>query len=508
MSEGVGAVFALELEYGGITMTSFTAASVVGFLTCFCSSLTDATKNVAARPERAAGEHPATIEVQTVAGGPISTSATCSYDKFFGPNAEQVDWFGYAISIDNGYALIAARGDDDNGNLSGAAHILRLDGKTWVPIQQISPLDAAEADEFGSAVGLHGDRAVVGAWRDDDMGTNSGSAYVFRLDGGSWVQEAKLTASDGLAGDGFGWSAAISGDYVVVGAYARDDRGFNTGAVYIYQRTGMVWSEQVKLLPLDVGLGDEFGYSVAIDGDTLVVGTPGYDFYRPDGGVIHVFQRNGANWNFTALLRSFDGFDDDRFGQSVTVRGDRLIGGSGGDGDAGPSRGSAYVLLSTPLGWVHEAKLTPGPIAAGDRLGGVALDGTTAAIGIYNEIQAPNSLGYVRIFRRAGTTWTAGPSLNDSLAVPDDRYGNAVALSGPLIITGSYYDSFPYHAGTIYSYWLDDSDDVDMRDFLLLQVCYNTPPGLDPCCSPFDTDQDGDVDLDDYADFVPTMNGP
>lgn len=443
------------------------------------------------------------------AGGPVTSATTCHDAKLYGPSGELVDWFGWAISVDGSNVLIAARGDDDGGNLSGAAHVYRVQGKTLVHQQQLMASDFAAGDEFSSAVGLDGDRAIVGAWRQDELGENAGAAYVFRLDDGNWVEEAKLLASDGLPGDGFGYAAAISGDYAVVGAYARDDLGFYTGAAYVFQRAGTTWTQQVKLLPFDVGPGDEFGYSVAIDGDVVVVGTPAYDYVRPDVGAVHVFHRNGGSWEFANLLVAPDGLDGDRFGYSVAVDDGRLIAGSAGTGDAGPSRGAAYVFRRTSSGWVHEAKLHPGPVGPGDRLGGVAIDRNRAVVGIYQEVVNGPTLGYARIFLRDGVTWSPGPTLNDSFAVPDDRYGNSVAVSGPLVLAGSYYDGPPYHAGSVYTYWLDDLDDVDMMDFLLMQICFSDGPVPgDICCEPLDYDDDGDLDAGDYANFAVLMAGP
>lgn len=450
------------------------------------------------------------LETAQTAGGPITTPSVCHSEKLYGPNGEFVDWFGWAIAADGANVLIASRGDDDGGNLAGAAHVYRLFGKSLVHRQQIMPADVEPGDEFGSAVGLHGDRAIVGAWREDERGLDAGAAYIFRLDNGAWVEEAKLTASDGLPGDGFGYAAAISGNYAVVGAYARDDLGFSTGAAYVFHRTGMNWTQQAKLLPFDVGAGDEFGFTVAMDGDVIVIGTPGYDYARPNDGAAHVFRRDGSSWVFTARLLAIDGFDGDHFGRSVSIHGDRIVVGAGGTGDSGLSRGTAYVFAKTPLGWLFEAKLNPGPILNGDRLGGVAIHGKTAAIGIYNEIVDGPAIGYVRLFHREGTTWSTGPSMNDTLAVPDDRYGNAVAISGPLVLVGSYYDGPPYHAGSVYSYWLDDSDDTDMMDYLLMSLCYTggSPGVADVCCASFDVDQDGDIDLNDYSAFKVTMGGP
>ena len=113
---------------------------------------------------------------------------------------------------------------------------------------------------------IAGDTVVVGAYNDDDNGSESGSAYVFTRSGTTWTEQAKLTASDGAADDFFGISVAISGDTVVIGAYADDDNGINSGSAYIYTRSGSTWTEQAKLMASDGVRIDQFGCSVAISG--------------------------------------------------------------------------------------------------------------------------------------------------------------------------------------------------------------------------------------------------
>ena len=122
------------------------------------------------------------------------------------------------------------------------------------------------------SVAIAGDTIVVGAWLDDDNGTDSGSAYVFTRTGTTWTEQAKLTASDGAADDQFGISVAIAGDTIVVGAYRDDDNGTDSGSAYVFTRTGTTWTQQAKLTASDGAADDQFGSSVAIAGDTIVVG--------------------------------------------------------------------------------------------------------------------------------------------------------------------------------------------------------------------------------------------
>jgi len=121
---------------------------------------------------------------------------------------------------------------------------------------KITASDGAGNDRFGISVSVLGDYAIVGSYVDDDKGENSGSAYIFKLTGTTWAEEDKLLASDGTASDFFGYSVSISGDYAVVGSRQNDDNGSNSGSAYIFKRSGISWTEEAKLLPIDGAAND------------------------------------------------------------------------------------------------------------------------------------------------------------------------------------------------------------------------------------------------------------
>ncbi len=145
-------------------------------------------------------------------------------------------------------------------------------------LAKLLPDDGAAGDVFGESVSISGDVAVVGARLDDDNGNASGSAYVFRWNGSAWVQQAKLTASDGAAGDFFGFSVSISGDVAVIGAFFDDDNGINSGSAYVFQKPVGGWvdmTQTAKLTASDGAANDIFGHSVSISGEVAVVGALG-----------------------------------------------------------------------------------------------------------------------------------------------------------------------------------------------------------------------------------------
>ena len=214
---------------------------------------------------------------------------------------------------------------------------------------KLTASDAAAGDQFGFSVAISGETAVVGA---SSVGS-TGSAYVFVLDGGTWVQQAKLTASDAATGDEFGWSVAISGETIVVGARSDTTTAAGSGSAYVFVRTGSTWSQQAHLTAGDAGRGDSFGSSVAISDDTIVAGAPSDDDGGFNSGSAYVFVRTGSTWNQQDKLRASDATAGDRFAGSVAVSGDTAVTGAVQDDYQGTLTGSAYVFVRSGTTWTE-----------------------------------------------------------------------------------------------------------------------------------------------------------
>src|SRR6266540_2641401 len=216
---------------------------------------------------------------------------------------------------------------------------------TFTQHQKLEASDPAAFDGFGFSVAISGETVVVGALFDDGAaGLQQGSAYVFARSGGVWTQQQKLLASDAAAGDAFGESVAISGETVVVGAQFDDDvAGDNQGSAYVFARSDGVWSQQQKLLASDAAAGDSFGVSVAISGETVVVGAP-FDAGAAGNsqGSAYVFARSGGVWSQQQKLEASDAALGDQFGFSVAVSAGTVVVGEHDDsGAAGRLQGSA-----------------------------------------------------------------------------------------------------------------------------------------------------------------------
>ncbi|MCI5132527.1 MAG: hypothetical protein D3904_13690 [Candidatus Electrothrix sp. EH2] len=254
------------------------------------------------------------------------------------------DFFGCSVAIYGDTIIIGSRHND---SYEGAAYVFTRTGSVWSQKQKLQAPDRASNDyndNFGSTVSIYGDTAVIGA---TGMSNSNGAAYVFTRTGGVWSPQQKLTADDGAAGDFFGQAVAIYDDTVVVGVMHDDSE---KGATYVFTRIGSVWSQKQKLIADDGAAGDYFGCSVSMDGDTLLIGAYCNNNYK---GSVYVFIRTGGVWSQQQKLIAGDGCSDDWFGCSVALHGDTSIIGAYNDDNVG----SAYIFTRTNGLWTKQAKL-------------------------------------------------------------------------------------------------------------------------------------------------------
>ena len=344
-------------------------------------------------------------------------------------------------------ALHAALGALVVAGLAAAAPATAAAAKAS-PLQQakLTAADGATYDHFGQSVAISGDTVAVGVQEDDiDGRSEQGSVYVFVRSGATWSFQAKLTAPGGSAGDRFGASVAIAGDTVVAGAPA-DDIGANStqGSAWVFVRDGVVWAPPARLVAADGAANVAFGNSVAISGETIAVGEAGDAGGR---GSAYVFTYNGRIWTQQAKLTASDGAALDNFGDSVAISGETVVVGAAGD-DIGASvnQGSAYVFTRSGTTWSRQAKLTAGD---GRSLGrAVALTGATAVVG---SPETDHVRGVAYVFTRSGTTWSRQARLTASSPTPDDAFGISVAISGKTAVVGANGDTVGgIHQGAAY----------------------------------------------------------
>ena len=384
--------------------------------------------------------------------------------KLIAEDSASNDFFGFSIALSDDTAVIGALRDDDNGVDSGSVYVFTRFGTNWSQQTKFTAADSGAGDEFGGQVALDGDIAVIGARHDDDKGVDSGSAYVFKRSGTAWSQQAKLTASDGAAGDEFGYSVAISGDTAVIGAPRDDDKSDDSGSAYVFTRSGSTWSQQAKLDATDGAAGDVFGISVAISGDTVVIGADLADEKGSNSGAAYVFSRSGNTWSQHVKLTADDGAAGDLFGIRVTLSDDTAVIGAARDDDKGDESGAAYVFIRSGIEWVQQAKLSATDGAENDRFGTrVAIYGNTAVIGAILGDATSNKSGSTYVFTRSGSSWSQQAKLAASDGAADDVFGWSVALYGDTVMIGAPTSiiALPGGTGSAYVFEISHNEDID-----------------------------------------------
>jgi predicted amidohydrolase len=396
--------------------------------------------------------------------------------------------FGVAVSVSGDTAVVGA---DLSGSFSGAAYVFVRSAGIWHQQQKLTASDPGVLKEFGRSVAVSGDTAVIGSPGDSDAGTFSGAAYVFVRSGGVWNLQQKLTASDASALDEFGWSVAVSGDTVVVGSPNDDHAGNDSGAAYVFVRSGSIWHLQQKLLASNAAANDEFGLSVAVSGDTVVVGCPRSDESGAlfDSGSADVFVRKEGVWSQQQQLTADDVERGVLFGASVAVSGDLVAVGSPLSDDAGFRSGSAYVFARHGGIWIQQQKLMASDAAADDEFGySVGISSETTVIGTPFAHNAGGGSGLAYVFALREGVWHAQQKLMASDTTSGDGFGFSVAIGGATVVAGAPgHPNGGVNSGSAYVYepeltalspakvWvgLKNSDDAGLRLDLKAEVFQN-----------------------------------
>ncbi len=355
------------------------------------------------------------------------------------------DELGFAVALSGDTAVISAPGDTVSATLQGSAYVFVRAGTSWSFQQKLIASDAAATDLFGYSVAISGSTIIVGAIGDDiGANTDQGSAYVFLRSGSLWTQQQKLTALDGAVSDVFGWALAVSGNTIVVGALSDDVSFTNQGSAYVFVRSGTNWTQQQKLTATDAAASDNFGAAVGISGDTVVVSAVSDDVgANADQGSAYVFVRSGTVWTQQQKLTASDGAAHDNFGNAVGVAGNVIAVGAPLDNvGANSGQGSVYMFVLGGETWTQQQQIFASDGAANDRFGiAVGVTGDTVLVGAnLDDVNANADQGSAYVYLRAGAVWYEQQHLTASNGAPNDAFGASVAVSGNTIIIGAYLD--------------------------------------------------------------------
>jgi len=374
--------------------------------------------------------------------GTVSGNTQSTQVKIKASDPQASDLFGYApFSVGSGRIVVGAYGDDDNGSGSGSAYIFNLSG---TQLAKIKASDGAAGDYFGFATSVGSGRIVVGAYGDADAGFQTGSAYIFNLNG---TQLAKIKSSDFAAGDAFGIAVAVGSGRIVVGANGDDDNGLGSGSAYLFDLNG---TQLAKIKPSDGAADDGFGYSVSIGCGRIVVCSNLDDDNGTNSGSAYIFDLNGIQ---LAKIKPSDGAADDFFGTSLSIGSGRIVVGAYGDDDNGTNSGSAYIF---DLNGTQLAKIKPSDGAAEDFFGySVSIGSGHIVVGAYRDDNNGSDSGSAYIFNLNGIQLA---KLRASDEQATDLFGNSVAIGSDRIVVGAPQDDdTATNTGSAYVYRLPET---------------------------------------------------
>ena len=385
--------------------------------------------------------------------------------KLMASDCEILNFFGLSVSIDGDIVVIGAHGDRDNGNFSGSAYVFKRDGQNWIEEAKLLASDGRTNRMFGYSVSIDGDYLITGAPDAD----GPGAAYIFKNTGTSWIEQQKLLASDGEIWDEFGTSVSIDGDYAIVGAQFDDD----IGSAYIFKREEETWIEQQKLTSSDGELWDCFGMSASLYGEYAIIGGWGDNDYT---GSVYVFKRTGSTWNEEAKLTASDGVPGDRLGVSVSTNGEyAIIGSCHNEGWAG----AAYIFKRSGTTWSEEQKLTASDGEPGDCFGvSVPIDGDCIIVGAYDDDDSGAHSGSAYVFKYNGNYWIEEQKLISSDISAYDQFGCCIAIDGDCAVIGAYSEDDFTGSAYIFSKSSEHNLSFDIKGGLGTKLVINNN-GLD-----------------------------
>ena len=391
-------------------------------------------------------------EKEVVSGNDLSEKKWHQVAKLYSPDAQKEGQFGCAVAISGAYALVGAYLEDADSKDAGAAYIFKRTNNTWVQQAKLQANDREEGDEFGYSVAVSGDYAIVGAAGKE---LSVGTAYIFKRKGNVWEQQAKIQANDKEDFDFFGHSVAISGDYAVVGAHKEGSGGDNTGAVYIFKREGDIWIQQTKIQAYDKEAKDEFGWEVSVSGNYVVVGAHLEDTGGKNAGAAYIFKREGNSWIQQAKIQSETIVDSDQFGSSVAIFNDCIVVGAPMVNIAGYDNfraGAAYVFRGKERNWVQETMLK-----SNNKVGRMNEFGSSVAVwnnhiiaGIATDMSRGNT-GAVYIFQQEKEAWPPSTEITANDKKANDFFGSSVAVGQQHAVVGVETESTKAsNAGAVY----------------------------------------------------------
>ncbi|RJP38535.1 MAG: hypothetical protein C4547_04460 [Phycisphaerales bacterium] len=398
-------------------------------------------------------------------------------EKIVSGSGEALDLFGWGVAIDGLVAVVGAPGDTIQGVPAGAAYVFIYDGRGWFEQARLQPFDVRALDDFGHALAVDAQTRtiLIGSDGHDVGARDAGAAYVYVQEDGHWGWTFKVQASDVAPDAHFGWSVALDGDRAAVGAYGASTGGPDIGAAYVFRGARDDWVEEARLTASDGKQGDWFGFWVDIEGDVVLAGAPRDDDNGRDSGSAYVFEYVGQRWREVEKLVPPDGHAQANFGDAVAISGATLLVGAPGDSEAGNNAGAVYVYGYDGRRWRLTQKLMASDAAEWDHFGdAVSLDGDVAVVGAYWSDHNGAESGAAYVWRFDGDEFVEEAKFVASDGDAQDYFAISVGVSGDAGIAGAWFDDERgIDAGAAYllrglgdcneNTWLDACDIVEGR---------------------------------------------
>ncbi|MBK9264342.1 MAG: FG-GAP repeat protein [Polyangiaceae bacterium] len=408
--------------------------------------------------------------------------------KLVAPDFGATRWFGYSVAIDGDNAIVGSPQADGNMLDAGAAYVFSRTNGSWSALPKIVASDGKPSDMFGHAVAISGNSLLVGCPKSDAKGIDAGAAYVFVWNGAQYAEQKKLLTADAAPNDHLGAAVAMDGETALVGAPDAGVFGPNSGSAYVFFRQGTLWSQQKKLISPNGAAGDAFGWAVDIEHNSAIVGAPHADSMGADSGAAYSFVRTGIAWNPNAILLPQGLAADDRFGSSVAMSGNSTVIGALLDDTTNANTGAAYVFTRNGSSWSQDIELVASDAVIGDAYGfAVAISGDTTVVSAYLDDDLGTSSGsaYVYVLKNdTGDDCVSAAECASGYCVDGVCCDSACDLGpcdGCSIATGASADGI---CTLLDGATCDDGNACTLTDTCLVGQCVGASPMVcsdDPC---------------------------
>jgi len=410
---------------------------------------------------------------------------------------------GTSVAIEGDLAVIGCPIGTGNGWASGMAIVYRLIDNVWQREAELIATDGAVGDMMGVSVDVSDGRIIAGAWFNNHAGTNSGAAYIFEQQNDLWVQTTKLIAKDAYTQDSFGRRVAIEGDVCVVTAPLDDDNGASSGSAYVYQFDG-TWFQLQKLTAKGGTGGDQFGLGLAMDGERLIIGAPFVDDGR---GRAYLYDRANVMFFESEVFTDSNGEPGDNFSFSMDVDGDNVAIGSYLDDDVSPDAGSVFMFALGIDGWDLSQHIVPTDDFSTDEQFGVsiAMNGSVMLVGSRYALVDGMQAGEVTVFDSVSSYWNKRSTMTSPEPTTEAEFGWSVAVDGDHGVAGApwrepdgevqFFEGFISSCNCIGD--LNQDGMIGVTDLLQIINVWGSCQGCEE-----DLDENGIVDVSDLLQLI------